>query len=178
MRRVLTSAQKVSRRDYLREWRRKNPDKVAEQESRQADTRNARRRAVLSRETPDQRLIRLAKNKAWRDANPDKMKAYGASRDAAYRGKRDNFAAAHRVRVRNGIVNPPNREQLDAAWTCDLCSDWLYPRNRVVDHDKNTGLVRGILHRKCNGALGIFGDNAEGLRKALAYLERFEQEKA
>ena len=44
----------------------------------------------------------------------------------------------------------------------------------VVDHCHETGDLRGILCKVCNTALGTLGDNAAGLRKALAYLERYE----
>jgi hypothetical protein len=39
-----------------------------------------------------------------------------------------------------------------------------------VDHDHETGLVRGILCRACNTGLGMLGDSVETLRAALTYL--------
>jgi hypothetical protein len=39
-----------------------------------------------------------------------------------------------------------------------------------VDHDHETGRVRGLLCHGCNVALGILGDNAEAIRRVLAYL--------
>ena len=40
----------------------------------------------------------------------------------------------------------------------------------VVDHDHQTGAVRGLLCDSCNSALGKLGDNEEGLMRALTYV--------
>ena len=41
-----------------------------------------------------------------------------------------------------------------------------------VDHDHRTGKVRAILCEPCNGGLGLFKDNPEIIRRAIAYLGR------
>ena len=41
----------------------------------------------------------------------------------------------------------------------------------AVDHDHETGAVRGLLCRKCNRTLGWMGDNLEGVMRWVRYLE-------
>lgn len=53
---------------------------------------------------------------------------------------------------------------------CALCQMPSLNCKLSVDHDHITGEVRGLLCSSCNQALGILGDNEEGLLKALAYI--------
>lgn len=43
-------------------------------------------------------------------------------------------------------------------------------KNPVIDHDHKTGVVRGMLHSKCNSALGLLDDNPERAKQAYEYL--------
>jgi hypothetical protein len=41
-----------------------------------------------------------------------------------------------------------------------------------MDHDHGTGAFRGWLCTPCNAGIGLLGDNAEGVRRALQYLSK------
>lgn len=41
----------------------------------------------------------------------------------------------------------------------------------VVDHDHETGRVRGLLHNNCNRAIGLLRDSSELLFHAARYVE-------
>lgn len=59
-------------------------------------------------------------------------------------------------------------EQLhdEAEGVCMCCGEM---RPLCVDHDHNTGKVRGLLCRTCNGGIGMLGDTKEGIINALEY---------
>jgi hypothetical protein len=51
---------------------------------------------------------------------------------------------------------------------CAVCDAEMTPPH--VDHDHTTGVVRGLLCRSCNWALGHFYDDPDRLDRAAAYL--------
>lgn len=58
---------------------------------------------------------------------------------------------------------------------CSICGLPQISKNLAVDHNHNTGEIRGLLCEKCNQALGLFNaDNfgALNLLKAIEYLKK------
>lgn len=56
---------------------------------------------------------------------------------------------------------------------CALCKrhDDEFKTRLAVDHDHNTGEIRGLLCRGCNLALGRLGDTEESLLRVIKYLK-------
>jgi hypothetical protein len=50
---------------------------------------------------------------------------------------------------------------------CGLCGAEADP---VIDHDHETGQIRGLICGPCNTGLGLLGDTVEGVCRALDYL--------
>lgn len=65
---------------------------------------------------------------------------------------------------------------LNQDYKCLICEQPFHrshvnkDRDTCVDHDKNTGKIRGILCRLCNIGLGHFKDNVQFLQSAILYL--------
>lgn len=54
---------------------------------------------------------------------------------------------------------------------CMICGTHMADARICVDHDHNTGQVRGLLCYKCNAAIGMLRDSPTIIRQALTYLE-------
>ena len=102
----------------------------------------------------------VARNKRWRQANPE------AHRLAYVRGH---------VRRLYGLSWQDYTELFDRQkGRCALCGSehaLLDLGGLCVDHDHETGRVRGLLCKGCNSALGALGDTIPAIRRVLSYLE-------
>lgn len=71
-------------------------------------------------------------------------------------------------RIPNGVTDIAKAREARLLSECIICG---LETNVVVDHNHNTGDVRGGLCVNCNIGLGHFKDNPELLRLAALYLE-------
>lgn len=113
---------------------------------------------------------RDAQMAAWRAANREKWNAYSQN---WYRNN-PRTATNTRIKKRYGITID-DYESLIAAQgdACAICGG--HERNGTlfsVDHDHDTGKVRGLLCRTCNAAIGLFQERIDLIESALSYLRR------
>ena len=65
-------------------------------------------------------------------------------------------------------------KQNNSCAICNKSQDTL-TKTMAVDHDHNTGKIRGLLCDSCNLGLGKFQDNIEILENALKYMKENEK---
>lgn len=53
---------------------------------------------------------------------------------------------------------------------CAICELEMSEKEVCIDHCHKTGKIRGLLHRSCNAALGLFKENISILNSAIKYL--------
>ena len=121
------------------------------------------------------------KNFAWSAPQYDYRDRAG--RMAANRSHRDNDPVKYRdkdLRRNYGIgIEEYNKFLVEQNGVCAICFQPETAKTRsgkvkplVVDHNHDTGAVRGLLCNECNAGIGHLKDSAELLRSGVAYLER------
>ncbi len=140
------------KREYIRRWRRANPEK-----------RREYKRIYYAR-NPEKIKARVRR---WRNENPEKLAALNKRRKPSDR--------EWCLKKKYGL----SLEQWNAlfamqGWVCAACgadkpgskSGWH------TDHCHSSGMVRGILCVHCNVGIGKAKDNTTTMRKWIAYVER------
>ena len=118
-----------------------------------------------------------ASRKKWRDKqDQEELKAY--NRAANMKSRKKNPKAS-RAAVRNSFlkstygIDEKEYQRLLALQNgaCAICKERCSTWSRLsVDHDHNTGRVRGLLCNQCNRAIGLLRDNPRLLMLAAEYL--------
>jgi len=105
----------------------------------------------------------------YRDHHEER-KAY----ERKYNRERRNSRMAYNRQKLFGL-SPSEYEQMVIAQSgvCKICGQPPSGRRTAlcVDHDHNTGQIRGLLCSLCNVGLGHFKDSPELLQKAIDYLQ-------
>jgi len=158
---------KERQRRYSAEYRKKNKEKVAAARKRWRNNHrekiaeyDARRRELDPAKASEQYREWYEKNRESRLAQ---QREYSAL--PAVKKKRQSQALERRYGMDLDAYDALCQAQ---DHKCKICG---VQKALHVDHCHETGVVRGLLCMDCNTGLGKLGDNLEGLRKALHYLE-------
>ena len=97
------------------------------------------------------------------------------------RERERTYAKWFSKQYRYGLTRPEFEVLLARAnGECEACGrgfeDGHQRKAACVDHDHETGKVRGLLCQYCNRALGLLKDNIEVLESLADYLKRFRSE--
>ncbi len=96
----------------------------------------------------------------WRIENPEKVRMY----------------VRKKILKEHGLTLADYAQMLeDQDGRCKICGKEPGTKVLVVDHNHQTGKIRGLLCRRCNMGLGHFEDDLATILKAAAYLEENNQ---
>ena len=131
-------------------------------------------RAYRSRWYAENADAEVARVKRWQQANADRVNASQRERrrdPAVKRKERDGH-----LRRKFGITIEQYELILALqGGVCAICKREPNPNISLhVDHDHETGAIRGLTCFRCNQALGAFGESATLLRAAADYLDRHD----
>lgn len=147
---------------------------------------------------PQCKACRAAKRKADPDRKAKDRASYERNRERILQRAKDKYAAdpePHRAASRKNYTDGGGRDRYmrrtfgisEAEYEvrfqaqgglCAICGKAESNRDHrtgairalAVDHDHASGVVRGLLCRKCNTAIGLLGDTAESVGAAVRYL--------
>ena len=92
-----------------------------------------------------------------------------------YRDKQENWRLNHFYGIDKDEYNRMLEEQGGTCMICNKAGDIRKKDSRpialAVDHNHETGKIRGLLCLNCNSGIGKLGDSTDILRKAIEYLE-------
>lgn len=106
--------------------------------------------------------------KAWIARNKEKIKEYQRN----WRITNKDKTAGYDRKNRYGLTQDEyDLMYLNQLGLCVACHEPFGVRKPVVDHNHSTGKVRGLIHSKCNTAIGYIEKNKEKLQWWLEYIE-------
>lgn len=117
----------------------------------------------------------LAQKREWRKNNKKRQKENDKRwyEQNKQRHKQSSFKA--KLKKEYGITpqdyNALNKSQKGCCAICGCTkADNSGGKRLAVDHNHETGKIRGLLCDRCNRGLGYFKDNVDFLKKAITYL--------
>jgi Recombination endonuclease VII len=159
---------KAARAAYMRAYYATHKPKPRKQSAaakaakrRYAAKPEAKRKKAEREQLPEVKATRRERHRRYRATYPERDKARydksNAKRPATGLAERELLAGRRRPEV------------------CDACGNLPGLKGLHFDHCHTNGWFRGWLCQPCNMALGLLKDDANRLRKLIAYLERTKE---
>ena len=108
---------------------------------------------------------------AWRAANPERIKQTCAR---YYQNNKTRLLPKNReagLKSRYGLPFGSYDRMFDTqGGKCAICDEPHTRGKLVVDHEHETGKVRGLLCYRCNNAIGFLGESHERIMRVIDYL--------
>lgn len=145
----MSEASKSKHDEAIRNWRRRNPEKVKEYRKKWAENNREKQTAA---------------EKSWKKAHPESKKRYSQT-EFLYRLK-------NRYGLRFDDYTEILERQLGRCAICGAEKPGGKGKRMSVDHCHRTGKVRGLLCSRCNLMLGIINEDVSILRAAIEYLKK------
>lgn len=112
------------------------------------------------------------RNPDWRDRDKERSRLYKINNPEKYRESIRNSTLKKKYGITSEDYDALLSRQDGKCAICGSTESGGYGPNLHVDHNHDTGEIRGILCKSCNTGLGFFQDDAEMLKAAIQYLEK------
>jgi Recombination endonuclease VII len=115
------------------------------------------------------------RDRRWQQQNPERYRA--KQRSYAESGQKQIWDRKSYLRRTYGItIADYDRMFEEQNGVCAICGE-ARPEERTlhIDHDHETGVIRGLLCFRCNNALGDFREEYELFQRAADYLDRDDE---
>lgn len=172
---------KICTEEYNKDWNLKNPEKRRSYVYKWVDKNidKVKERGKKWREKNKEYLYK--KNYQWKKENKDKVRETRKkwenknreSREIYYQNRKPSQRNGHLLRsygITSELFEEYVRSQDGKCKICGVLFSSDVSTRPCIDHDHNTNEIRGILCNKCNIGIGMFGDNAFVINRAINYL--------
>jgi hypothetical protein len=187
----LTEADRQHRRDVAKAWRAANPERVKAYNAKRTKEQQARADRVKYAKHKDKIKARvLAHYHANHDAAIARKQRYSENnreeiRERARQWAKDNadkvkeWAWESGIKRRHGMTRSDYEKIYnEQSGLCAICGQPPREGKKLcIDHNHDTGAIRGLLCRNCNAAIGQLNDDIGMLKKAIQYLIRYTKPK-
>ncbi len=164
---------RISNPEYMIKWRKENTEKVRVSRKAWNDSHPEKveeykiQCTKFYKDNPDKKK---AKDKKYRDKNKPRLNAMTKE----WRKSNTDVTRGHNLRRYGVTVQDYDNMYIEQGGCCAICGTHQSKlKLRLgIDHNHETGSIRGLLCNNCNTALGLMKDSIGTLDNAISYLEQ------